>query len=153
ALAQDQGDYPARALTLSEEALKGAPDLWELHVARARVLGAAGRRREARAELDRVPLLAPGEQRPMLEKPEVLLALGETELALRDAERAAALGPQAVLEALVLRAEVKEALLDEKGARVDAEQVRARAAAQARSWGAAARAHRVLARAALMTGD
>src|SRR5262249_1541023 len=57
------------------------------------------------------------------------------------------------LEALALRAEVEEALLDEKKARDDADQVISRFQTSRKQWQAAVRAQRLVARLLVMTND
>ncbi|MBI3723103.1 serine/threonine protein kinase [bacterium] len=151
-LSLDQGEAPVRPLALADEAVKTAGDLWEVRAARARVLAAAARRSEAKAELLEMSRLSSGALTALLEHGEILELLSEHELALKDADRAVTVAPTS-LEALVFRAEVREALLDEKNSRGDADQVLTRSSASAKSWSAAARAHRLLARAALTTGD
>jgi tetratricopeptide (TPR) repeat protein/predicted Ser/Thr protein kinase len=157
-LNSDPEEGPPKTLDFAQEAVKVAPDLWETHAVLARALAANGRRRDARLEANRARDLSVNAKtntprlEALLAHGEILLQLRRPDLARPDADRAVELSPDS-LDALVLRAEIEEAQLDEKSARTDAEQVIARRATSLKQWPAAVRAYRLLARLLVMTND
>jgi tetratricopeptide (TPR) repeat protein/predicted Ser/Thr protein kinase len=153
-LSRDADESPARAFALAEDAVKTAPDLWETHAARARVLVAMGRRPEVRDELKKIGEIGKEQLVPLLEQGEILLLIRRFDDARDVAERAASSNPTSP-DALVFRACVHDMLSEEKEARTEAENVVRTLATGTRTkyWVAAARAHRLLAKIFLMSGE
>jgi tetratricopeptide (TPR) repeat protein/predicted Ser/Thr protein kinase len=151
-MAFEAEEPPTRALPFADDAVKLAPDLWETHAARARVLAALGRRYESHDELAKVGELGKDQLDALLDEGDVLLSLRRPEEAREVADKALAKSADS-LDAMVLRARVHDALLEDKDARGDAEQAAAHAAGVKKFWVAGARARRLLARAVLMGGD
>ena len=152
-MAYEAEEPPTRALPFADEAIKLAPDLWEAHAARARVLAGLGRRHEARDELRKVGETGRDLLPALLEQGEVYLLLRRLDDAREAAEQAVNTNP-ASLDAFVLRARVHDAAFEEKDARADADQAQTHAATGGKKfWAQGARARRLLARAVLMQGD
>ncbi len=148
---REAAEPPVKSLGFADEAVKLAPDLWETHAARARILVGLGRRVEARDELRKIGDLGKGEFGALLEVADVLLAMRRYDDA-RDAVDAATQS-STNYSAVILKARIKAALLNMADARADAEQVNSHAQNVKKFWANGAAARRLMALITCVTGS